>query len=147
MLRKKFLIHRRDDVDHGVADGDGVQRGRFHDFITLDGVNHPESHRECTRLKSQIRERAPIMKVKTLTAQLKKASSLSAQTVADRLVALRAERDFSQARLAELAGVDRKTINRIENGHFSPSLDTLTRLSVVLKCRLGDLVDPQRSKR
>jgi putative transcriptional regulator len=60
---------------------------------------------------------------------------------------LRAERDFSQARLAELAGVDRKTINRIENGHFSPSLDTLTRLSVVLKCRLGDLVDPQRSKR
>jgi putative transcriptional regulator len=87
------------------------------------------------------------MKVKTLTAQLKKASSLSAQTVADRLVALRAERGFSQARLAELAGVDRKTINRIENGHFSPSLDTLTRLSVVLKCRLADLVETKRSKR
>jgi hypothetical protein len=50
VLRKKFLIHRRDDVDHGIADGDGVQRGRFHDFITLDGVNHPESHRERTRL-------------------------------------------------------------------------------------------------
>ena len=86
------------------------------------------------------------MKAKTLTAQLKKASSLSAQTVADRLVALRAERGFSQARLAELAGVDRKTINRIENGHFSPSLDTLTRLSVVLKCRLADLVEAKRSK-
>ena len=87
------------------------------------------------------------MKAKTLTAQLKKASSLSAQTVANRLVALRAERGFSQARLAELAGVDRKTINRIENGHFSPSLDTLTRLSVVLKCRLADLVEAKRSKR
>jgi transcriptional regulator with XRE-family HTH domain len=87
------------------------------------------------------------MKAKMLTAQLKKASSLSAQTVADRLVALRAERGFSQARLAELAGVDRKTINRIENGHFSPSLDTLTRLSVVLKCRLADLVEAKRSKR
>ena len=87
------------------------------------------------------------MKAKTLSAQLKKASSLSAQTVADRLVALRAERGFSQARLAELAGVDRKTINRIENGHFSPSLDTLTRLSVVLKCRLADLVEAKRSKR
>jgi putative transcriptional regulator len=87
------------------------------------------------------------MKVKTLTAQLKKASSLAAQTVADRLMALRAERGFSQARLAELAGVDRKTINRIENGHFSPSLDTLTRLSVVLKCRLADLVETKRSKR
>ena len=87
------------------------------------------------------------MKAKMLTAQLKKASSLSAQTVANRLVALRAERDFSQAHLAELAGVDRKTINRIENGHFSPSLDTLTRLSVVLKCRLADLVEAKRSKR
>ena len=87
------------------------------------------------------------MKAKTLTAQLKKASSLSAQTVADRLVALRAERGFSEARLAELAGVDRKPINRIENPHFSPSLDTLTRLSVVLKCRLADLVEAKRSKR
>ncbi len=87
------------------------------------------------------------MKAKMLTAQLKKTSSLSAQTVADRLVALRAERGFSQAHLAELAGVDRKTINRIENGHFSPSLDTLTRLSVVLKCRLADLVEAKRSKR
>ena len=87
------------------------------------------------------------MKAKMLTAQLKKASSLSAQTVADRLMTLRAERGFSQARLAELAGVDRKTINRIENGHFSPSLDTLTRLSVVLKCRLADLVEAKRSKR
>ena len=87
------------------------------------------------------------MKAKTLTAQLKKASSVSAQTVADRLISLRAERGFSQARLAELAGVDRKTINRIENGHFSPSLDTLTRLSVVLKCRLSDLVEAKRAKR
>ncbi|MGA1259894.1 MAG: helix-turn-helix transcriptional regulator [Ilumatobacteraceae bacterium] len=87
------------------------------------------------------------MKAKTLSAQLKKASSTSAQTVADRLMALRAERGLSQARLAELAGVDRKTINRIENGHFSPSLDTLTRLSVVLKCRLSELVEVKRSKR
>lgn len=87
------------------------------------------------------------MKAKTLSAQLKKASSTSAQTVADQLMVLRAERGLSQARLAELAGVDRKTINRIENGHFSPSLDTLTRLSVVLKCRLADLVEAKRSKR
>ena len=87
------------------------------------------------------------MKAKSLSAQLKKASSMSAQTVADRLIAHRVERGFSQARPAELAGVDRKTINRIENGHFSPSLDTLTRLSVVLKCRLADLVEAKRAKR
>ena len=65
----------------------------------------------------------------------------------DLLVSLRNERGFSQARLAELAGVDRKTINRIENGHFSPSLDTLTRLSVVLKCKLSDLVEGKRSRK
>ena len=87
------------------------------------------------------------MAAKPLSAQLKKASHQSAETVANRLVALRGERGFSQARLAELAGVDRKTINRIENGHFSPSLDTLTRLSVVLKCKLSDLVEAKRSRR
>ena len=52
--------------------------------------------------------------------------------LADRLLSLRAKHDLSQARLAELAGVDRKTINRIENGHFSPALDTLVRLSSAL---------------
>lgn len=87
------------------------------------------------------------MAAKPLSAQLKKASNQSAQTVAHRLVTLRNERGFSQARLAELAGVDRKTINRIENGHFSPSLDTLTRLSVVLKCKLSDLVEAKRGRR
>ncbi|MFM8644373.1 MAG: helix-turn-helix transcriptional regulator [Actinomycetota bacterium] len=87
------------------------------------------------------------MKAKSFSAQLKKASNQAARVVADRLIALRDERGLSQARLADLAGVDRKTINRIENGHFSPSLDTLTRLSVVLKCRLSDLVDAKRSKR
>ncbi len=87
------------------------------------------------------------MKAKSLTAQLKKASTASAETVAERLITLRGDRALSQARLAELAGVDRKTINRIENGHFSPSLDTLTRLSVVLKCRLSELVEAKRTKR
>lgn len=87
------------------------------------------------------------MKAKSLAAQLKKASAVSAETVAERLIALRSDRALSQARLAELAGVDRKTINRIENGHFSPSLDTLTRLSVVLKCRLSELVEAKPARR
>ena len=52
--------------------------------------------------------------------------------LAERLYDLRTEADLSQARLAEIAGVDRKTINRIENGHFSPALDTIVRLSVAL---------------
>ena len=52
--------------------------------------------------------------------------------LADRLLTLRSKHDLSQAALALLAGVDRKTINRIENGHFSPALDTLVRLSSAL---------------
>jgi transcriptional regulator with XRE-family HTH domain len=80
-------------------------------------------------------------------AALRKASSQSAKLVAARLVSLREERGLSQARLAELAGVDRKTINRIEKNRFSPSLDTLTRISVVLRCRLADLVGGKATKR
>jgi DNA-binding XRE family transcriptional regulator len=53
---------------------------------------------------------------------------------------MRHARDWSQDDLARRAGVDRKTVNRIEKGHFSPSLDTLVRLSVALGCRLSDLV-------
>lgn len=35
---------------------------------------------------------------------------------------LRAERNWSQARLAELLAVSRQTINAIENGKYDPSL-------------------------
>jgi transcriptional regulator with XRE-family HTH domain len=60
--------------------------------------------------------------------------------LAERLYNLRSAKDFSQAYLAELAGVDRKTINRIENGHFSPALDTIVRLSVALGIAPSDLL-------
>jgi len=60
--------------------------------------------------------------------------------LADRLLTLRAKNDLSQAGLAELAGVDRKTINRIENGHFSPALDTLVRLSSALSVTPSSLL-------
>ena len=60
--------------------------------------------------------------------------------LADRLLTLRAKHDLSQASLAQLAGVDRKTINRIENGHFSPALDTLVRLSSALSVTPSSLL-------
>lgn len=87
------------------------------------------------------------MAAKPQAAALKRASNQTAKVVAARLVSLREERGLSQARLAELAGIDRKTINRIEKNHFSPSLDTLTRISVVLKCRLADLFGGKSAKR
>jgi putative transcriptional regulator len=39
----------------------------------------------------------------------------------NRLKVLRAERDWTQAQLAETVGVSRKTINTIERGVFAPS--------------------------
>ncbi len=43
--------------------------------------------------------------------------------------ALRQKRGLSQGGLAERVGVDRKTINRIENGHHSTSVSTLTAIA------------------
>jgi putative transcriptional regulator len=44
-----------------------------------------------------------------------------AEGLTNRLRELRAERDLTQAGLAELVGVSRKTINTVENGVFVPS--------------------------
>ena len=40
----------------------------------------------------------------------------------NKLRVLRAERDWSQAELAERLGVSRQTVNAIENGKYDPSL-------------------------
>lgn len=40
----------------------------------------------------------------------------------NRLRVLRAERDWSQAELAERLGVSRQTVNAIETGRYDPSL-------------------------
>lgn len=53
--------------------------------------------------------------------------------LADRILRLRVARGMTQGSLAKAAKVDRKTINRIENDHFSPSIDTLLRLCSVLQ--------------
>ena len=69
---------------------------------------------------------------KATEATLKREVKDMRKVLADRLFELRTNAELSQAKLAEIAGVDRKTINRIENGHFSPALDTIVRLSVAL---------------
>ena len=71
---------------------------------------------------------------------MKRAVKNMRDVLAERLYNLRSANEFSQAFLAELAGVDRKTINRIENGHFSPALDTIVRLSVALGIAPSDLL-------
>lgn len=55
------------------------------------------------------------------------------QAFADFVYEWRQEEHLTQEELAQMCGIDRKTINRIENGHFSPSLDTMVRLAHAFK--------------
>jgi transcriptional regulator with XRE-family HTH domain len=52
--------------------------------------------------------------------------------ISKRLKDYRVEAGLSQQALSDYAGVDRKTVNRIENGHFSPNIETLLRLTTAL---------------
>jgi putative transcriptional regulator len=52
----------------------------------------------------------------------------------NRLRDLRAERDLTQAALAERVGVSRKTINTVENGIFVPSTLLALKLARALGC-------------
>ena len=56
-----------------------------------------------------------------------------AETLGNRLLALRTERDLTQAALAELVGVSRKTINTVENGVFVPSTVLALKLARALE--------------
>jgi putative transcriptional regulator len=47
----------------------------------------------------------------------------------NRLKDLRAERNWTQADLAQMVSVSRQTINAIEKGKFDPSLPTAFRLA------------------
>lgn len=57
--------------------------------------------------------------------------------LANRLRQWRAEKELTQADLARLAGVSRKTINTVENGVFVPSVQ----LALVLARTLGTSVE------
>ena len=66
---------------------------------------------------------------------MKSTKTKKEKMVADRLRDFRIQAELSQQALAELAGIDRKTVNRIENNHFSPNLDTLLRLCQALSVK------------
>ncbi|MFI5687936.1 helix-turn-helix domain-containing protein [Streptomyces sp. NPDC051636] len=62
------------------------------------------------------------------------------RAVGDRIREARLHANLTQERLAELAGMDRQAINRIEQGHSSPLLDNLIRIADALDVDLADLV-------
>ena len=64
---------------------------------------------------------------------------MATERLANRLNALRAERGLTQAALAELVGVSRKTVNTVENGVFVPSTLLALKLARALDCGVEDI--------
>ncbi len=60
----------------------------------------------------------------------------------NRLKVLRAENDWSQARLADELGVSRQTINAIETGKYDPSLPLAFDLARIFHQRIEDIFTP-----
>jgi len=64
----------------------------------------------------------------------------------NRLKVLRAERDWSQAQLADLLDVSRQTINTIENGKYDPSLPLAFKMAALFGCRIEDIFEPEEEE-
>lgn len=62
------------------------------------------------------------------------------RAIGDHIRAARRTRGLSQEKLAELAGMDRQAINRIEQGHQAALIDNLIRIAAALDVPLADLV-------
>ena len=61
----------------------------------------------------------------------------------NRLRVLRAERELSQAALAEAVGVSRQTINAIETGKYDPSLPLAFKIAVFFRTRIESVFQPE----
>ena len=62
------------------------------------------------------------------------------------LAARRAERGWSQARLAEELGVSRQTVISIERGRFDPSLPLAFRVARTFGCRVEYVFYPDTAE-
>lgn len=60
----------------------------------------------------------------------------------NKLKVLRAERDWTQADLADRVGVSRQTINVIESGKYDPSLPLAFRLAEVFGTSIEEVFFP-----
>ena len=60
----------------------------------------------------------------------------------NRLRVLRAEREWSQATLAERLEVSRQTINAVETGKYDPSLPLAFKIARLFERPIEDVFDP-----
>ncbi len=65
----------------------------------------------------------------------------------NRLKVLRAERDWTQARLAAELAVSRQTINAIETGKFDPSLTLAFRIADLFQQSIEGIFQPDGAGR
>lgn len=63
----------------------------------------------------------------------------------NRLKVLRAERDWSQAVLAERLGVSRQTVNAIERGKYDPSLPLAFRMARLFNQRIEEIFEDEEN--
>ncbi|RPH60159.1 MAG: transcriptional regulator [Chloroflexi bacterium] len=61
----------------------------------------------------------------------------------NRLKVLRAERDLSQAQLADLLDVSRQTVNAIETEKYDPSLPLAFKIAALFGCQIEDVFQPE----
>jgi len=61
----------------------------------------------------------------------------------NRLRELRAEREWSQAALADRLDVSRQTVNAIETGKYDPSLPLAFTIAKLFKRRIEDIFEPE----
>ncbi|MGQ0431033.1 MAG: helix-turn-helix transcriptional regulator [Microthrixaceae bacterium] len=61
----------------------------------------------------------------------------------NRLKVFRAERDWSQADLADALDVSRQTVNALETGKYDPSLPLAFRIARLFACKIEDVFDDE----
>jgi putative transcriptional regulator len=64
----------------------------------------------------------------------------------NKLKVLRAERDWSQADLAERLDVSRQTVNAIETGKYDPSLPLAFKIAELFEKIIEELFFPEREQ-
>jgi putative transcriptional regulator len=60
----------------------------------------------------------------------------------NRIRVLRAERDWSQAQVADKLGIARQTVNALEAGKYAPSLPLAFKISKLFALPVDQIFDP-----